>query len=107
MDTLNAQTFLALLLVYVSDVDGSLNADELEYMRKEVGENALEEARRLCRHRSDYELIALLQESKERYYPGPNGTAVLMRELNGYFVSDGVFSDWERAIAHNLQRVLD
>jgi hypothetical protein len=107
MEPFNADIFLATLLLYVSEVDGSLNADELDYINKEVAEFSLDEARKIRRHHSDYELIELLSKAKERYYPGEDGTAVLMGELNGYFKSDGSFSNWEKGIARQLKRLLD
>ena len=105
MDSMNSQTFLALLLLYVSGIEGSLNDDELDFMRKEVGDDAMHEAERIYRHHSEFELIDLLQKTKERHYPGSVGTDVLMRELTNYFESDGDFSNWEKAIARVLKKI--
>jgi hypothetical protein len=103
----NAEVFKGLFLLYLTHTDDHFSEDESDYLKSKVSDQTLAQVKSFYRHASDSEILDKLMDGKSSFYPGTQGTEALMREVRDYFESDGVYSQWEKGVSHQLRRLLD
>ena len=97
------EDFLALALRYAAEADLNISADERDFMQNRCGKEHCEKAKAFSEGKSDYEIIQVLTEMKETFFPGEEGTNTLKGHLLGLFKADDDYSHLE----HNLMLGLD
>ena len=108
MDTThwNKADFLSFLLYYVANADGELHEDELIYIEDKLGEERLAEVEHLTNHQSDYEIINLISDLRNRFYPGKNGKDQLLQEMKMIAAADGEISQMEKLAIKTIDKIL-
>ena len=103
---LSINTYRAFVLYYVSQIDSNDIEEEMEYLADRLGADPLKNARKLADDMSDFECLRFIEEQREKFYPGDDGKWKLLNEIRELFQSDGEFSDFEKVLMHNLERLL-
>ncbi|MBI1183762.1 hypothetical protein GC194_05800 [bacterium] len=96
----------AFVLLYAAYADGELNEDEIAFIESLVGPEKAQAMDRFGSKLSDYECLSIIEDLRERHYPGEEGKQNLLDELKELFRTDGKYSQIEREILHTLRRVL-
>jgi len=97
------EDFLALTLQYAAGADLNISTDERDFMQSRCGKEHCEKAKAFSKDKSDYEIIQVLTQMKETFFPGEKGTSTLKGHLVSLFNADHDYSHLE----HNLMRGLD
>lgn len=103
---LNKQQFLALLLLYAANVDVGKTEEEKAIIINEMGEQAYDTVLNIYNQHNDTEIINVLIELKEKYYPQKEGKAELLHEVKALFSSDHHFSNYEHGVLTALKHLL-
>lgn len=98
--------FTGFVLLYAASVDAEVQEDELDMIRKLLGEERTKELQKAGKNFSDYEYLQFIESERPNYFPGEEGKAQLMAEIIALFKSDGEYSQFEQVVARNLKRLL-
>lgn len=101
-----AEDYKALVLIYAANVDAEVQEEEEEVIVAEVGGERATRMKKAVAKLSDYEMLQVLEEERNRFYPGEEGKKILLAEVKELFKADGVYSQVEQVIARNLERLL-
>ncbi len=97
------EDFLALALHFAARADLNISEEERGFMQSRCGKEHCEKAKAFSAGKSDYEIIQVLTEMKETFFPGEEGTSTLKGHLVSLFYVDHDYSHLE----HNLMLGLD
>lgn len=98
--------YLAFALLYLAEIDGVLEPEELRYIIARLGKDHLDHILEASANCSDIECIGLLKEMRPRFYPGEIGLDSLRLEMQELCNVDGRFSNMEHRIVDMISRQL-
>ncbi|MGB0431991.1 MAG: hypothetical protein ACPGLV_16070 [Bacteroidia bacterium] len=104
--TWNHDDYKAFAMIYAAYVDGTINEDERELIIHEVGGDRAKKINKEGKKLSDYQCLQVLEREREKFYAGTEGKSQLLSELEEMFKTDGEFSQFEKVVLHNLERLL-
>ncbi|MCB0705945.1 MAG: hypothetical protein KDC34_11570 [Saprospiraceae bacterium] len=99
------EDFLALMLYYAASADMEVSESEVEVIVQKVGKSHYLKAKDTFNLLSDHEVIELIVELKERFYPGSDGKDQLDAHLKDIFQADGEIDQMERMIRMGLDHL--
>ena len=102
----NKESFLSLLLIYASNVDMEMTEDEHQWIARNLGENAYQNAKGFYDQHSEYEVLQKVLDLKAEFLTSDGALATCRSYLTGLFESDGDFSRFEHDVMHVLEKLL-
>ncbi len=105
MNNWTKNEFLAFLLLYACEANGSADRDACSWIQHHVGEAAFEEAFAAFQSNADAEIIQVIIDLKERFFPGEDGKTEIHRHLLDLFRADGQFTAMEQHVVHELEKL--
>ncbi|PSR11024.1 MAG: hypothetical protein DA408_08950 [Bacteroidetes bacterium] len=99
------EDFLALVLDYAAHADLEISSAERAYMKNLCGEAHCEKAAAFNEAHSDYDVVQVLADMKEQFFPGAEGTSQLTQHLLVLFHADHDYSHLEHSLMRGLQRL--
>ncbi|KAA3600891.1 MAG: hypothetical protein DWQ06_08700 [Calditrichaeota bacterium] len=103
---LDYKDFKAFLFLYAARADFNVSEEENDILVEIVSEKRLKELKKLSDSMSDYEVIQLIMELKDKYLMTDATKDRLLEEIMDLFKSDDDFSINERNIFRALKRIL-
>ena len=102
----NKESFISLLLIYASNVDMSMTEDEHQWIARNLGEEAYQQAKAFYDEKSEYEVLQQVISLKDDFLIGEDAMATCQNYLTGLFEADGDFSRFEHDVLHVLNKLL-
>jgi len=94
--------YLAFVLFYLAESDGVLEQEEVQYIAARLGKESLEHVRDASRQCNDIQCLEVMQQQRQRFYPGELGLESLRLEMQELGKVDGRFSQLEHRIIQLL-----
>lgn len=105
-DELDYKDFKAFLFLYAARADFKVTEEEADILIDIVPEKRLRELKKLSDSMSDYEVIQLIMNLKEKFLITDATKDRLLEEIMDLFKADDNFSINERNIFRALKRIL-
>lgn len=102
----NFQEFTSYLLLYASNADLEITADEEAMIKKRISEKQYNEIRADFDQANDYQRIQTILEYKGLYFPTEDRARELMDSITKLFKVDGHFSHLEENSMRILKRLI-
>ncbi|HWB62191.1 MAG TPA: hypothetical protein VG603_01685 [Chitinophagales bacterium] len=103
---LSYKEFLAFLMVYVAEMNYSLSAAELGFIKDNTGIPDIEKIKFRVDNISDAEAIDLINEYKAQYLPDEASRAAARNHLEEMLKAPGMHSQLETVVAHMVEKFI-
>ena len=98
--------YLAFALIFAANADLEISDKEWEYLDDKLDHKFYEEAQEHYEEWTDYQNAQVLQEGREKYFPGKEGKEQLLDEIQNLFKADEEFNVLEENMLHILHQIL-
>lgn len=88
-DVYTKEEFMILAMLYIANVDGRIQPDEVRVMLERFEPSALSEVRRRFNKMNDSELIRCLEDNKAEFASSKEDRILLMGDLQKIVAADG------------------
>lgn len=105
-DNLTKEEFIAFLMLHIANADLKVSNDELFLILNQVDEESYRKIEMVHSKLSDSECIRLIQNQKEKHFPGADGREFLIGELTKLALADDKFSVYEQNLIRSLKRLI-
>lgn len=105
-DNWTKEEFEAFLLLHIAFADLKVSFEEYNLIRDLVDENTFLQIDMVRNKMSDFECIQLIQNQKEKHFPGPEGKDFLIAEITKLALADEKFSVYEKNVIRSLKRLI-
>jgi len=96
----------AYLLIYCANADFTENVDEIDFIKKEVGEDLYKKMHKEFNKDNDYQSIEKIQYTLDEYNYTEKEIENLITEIQALFKADGDIDPLERILYKGLKRIL-
>lgn len=97
------EEFLILSMLYVANVDGKIQPDEVRAILEHFEPASVAEVRRKFNKMNDAELLRCIEENKAEYVPTDEDKAHLMEDLRGIVEADDRHLAIEEYVLHAME----
>ena len=101
------EEFLIYTSLYAAYVDFNLSDEEIQWMNKRFGKSNVDRISKKFLVQSEFTNLNTIQENKDKFFPGPQGTIDLLNFMKELFTVDGDFSLLEQISFSFLSRYLE
>lgn len=102
----DTEEFKAFLMIHLANVDFKISAEELELIIGQVGEERYRRVNKTWEQYNDFECLSIIQNLKEKFYPGETGKSQLIEEMISLAQADEKMDLNEKMLIHTLKRLL-
>ena len=105
-EDINKEEFLVYVSFHAAYADLRLTPDEKEQIRLKYGDAAFFKVKDIYESQTEYENLKTFSRLKELYYPGEEGTGLILKHMMDTFNADGNYSQLEKTSYSFLSRFL-
>ena len=105
-DNWTKEEFNAYLLLCIAKADLKVSNEEIFVILDLVDEDSFKRIEMIHSRQSNIESIKLVQEQKEKHFPGEEGKDHLIAEVTSLALADDKFSVYEQNLIRSLKRLI-
>jgi ribosomal protein L12E/L44/L45/RPP1/RPP2 len=98
--------FLAFLMVYGAQMNYTLSAEELEFIKQKTGIQDIGKIKAKVDSLNDVQAVEVIDDYKKKYLSTPESTAKAKRDLEALLKTPGTHSQLEKAAVHLLEKLI-
>jgi len=98
--------FLALILLFVSQSDASIDENEKLLIKRKIGKTTFHHIVPVFEAMSDAEILQIISDYEGIYFPTTDQKQAILKDLSDLFFADGEFSAMEKSVFKMLERIL-
>lgn len=103
---LSKEEFSVLVMLYVANIDGHVNPDEIRLMLEKSTSKVYVDVKKQFSKMSDIEVLQCIEENKSKYFSDEENRQRLMDDLKSLIEADEKLQPVEEYILHALSRIL-
>ena len=96
----------AYLLIYCANADFTENIDEIDFIKKEVGEDIYKKIHKEFNGDNDYQSVQKIQDTLNHHSFSETEIEELIEEIKNLFIADGNFDIQEHNLFNGLKKIL-
>jgi hypothetical protein len=98
--------FLALILLYVSHSDASIDEAEKLEVKLKIGKSTFHHIIPVFESMSDAEILQAIADYKGVYFPTAEQKREILKDMSDVFFADGAYSVTEQSVFKMLERII-
>ena len=99
--------FLCYVLLYAASADLIITPEEESYIKQQVGDKSFERVKGEFDQDNDVQRIKKIIAFSEDEDFDEEYSKIVLNDLEDLFLSDGVYSHWEKSIGRALKRLIN
>ncbi|MBQ6729849.1 MAG: hypothetical protein IJQ83_06940 [Bacteroidales bacterium] len=105
--TLNKEEFKTLIMLYVANIDGNIQSEEVKVMLEKTGFDTVEKVEKLFDKMNDSEVLECIRENKAFYADTDINRLEIIHDLCEIIEADEKCTMMEEQVVSALRRVLE
>lgn len=105
--TLNKEEFKTLVMLYVANIDGNIQSEEVKVMLEKTGFDTVEKVEKLFDKMNDSEVLECIRENKAFYADTDINRLEIIHDLCEIIEADEKCTMMEEQVVSALRRVLE
>ena len=98
--------FLAFLMVYGAQMNYTLSAEELEFIRQKTGIQDIEKIKAKVDSMNDMQAVEIIDSYKKKHLATPENTTKAKRDLEALLKTPGTHSQLEKVVVHLIEKLI-
>ena len=103
---LNKEEFETLVMLYAANIDGNIQAEEVEVMLEKADETTFKKVNKLFKKMGDAEVLDCINANKERFAKSSEETAQLLNDIRSVIEADERCTTMEKYLLKTIERLL-
>ena len=105
-DNWRPKDFLAFLLLHMAYADNDLSKSEMYHMAGKLGAESVVSMRTYVESLTPEKRLKIIGKKRKEFYPSEYGKQTLLTHIHELCLADGEFSDSEKEILQQVEKIL-